>query len=67
MICFQFEEDISYQYDPLGIIQEKRKKLKRGVYEHKDTEEMSKLANKFTFSDEGKSYSEDTEITKILA
>ena len=28
MVCFQFEEDIPCQYDPLGIIQEKRKKLK---------------------------------------
>lgn len=51
MACFQFEEDISCQYDPLIIIQEKRKKLKRGVYEHKGTEEMNKLANKLVFSD----------------
>ena len=50
MVCFQFEEDIPCQYDPLGIIQEKRKKLKRGVYEHKGTEEMSKLENQLTFS-----------------
>lgn len=27
MTCFQFQEEISCQYDPLGIIQDKRKKL----------------------------------------
>ena len=67
MICFQFEEDIFCQYDPLGIIQEKRKKLKRGVYEHKGTKEMSKLTNKLAFSDGDESDFEDTEISKILA
>ena len=50
MACFQFEEDIACQYDPLGIIQEKRRKLKQGAYEHTGTERMSKLANKLTFS-----------------
>ena len=34
MVFFQFEEDIACQYDPLGIIQEKRRKLKLGAYEH---------------------------------
>ena len=67
MACFQFEEDISCQYDPLGIIQEKRKKLKWGVYEHKGTEEMNKLANKLVFIDGHEWDSEDTEIAKGLA
>ena len=43
-----------------------RKKLKRGVYEHKGTEEMSKLENELTFSDEGELDSEDIEIIKSL-
>ena len=30
MAFFQFEEDISYQYDPLGIIKDKRKMLNEG-------------------------------------
>ena len=62
MVFFQFEEDISCQYDPLGIIQEKRKKLNRGVYEHTGTKQMNKLANKLVFSDGDESDSEDTEI-----
>lgn len=51
MVCFQFEEDMSCQYDPLRIIQEKRKKLRWGVYEHTGTEWMNKLENKLVFSD----------------
>ena len=51
----------------LELYKKKGKKLKRGVYEHKGTEEISKLANKLIFSDEGESDSEDTEITKRLA
>ena len=51
MVCFQFEEDIACQYDPLGIIQEKRRMLKQEAYEHTRTERMSKLANKLTFLD----------------
>ena len=47
-------------------MQEKRKKFKRGVYEHKDTEEMGKLANKRIFSYEGESDSEATEIIESL-
>ena len=67
MVCFQFEEDIACQYDPLGIIQEKRRKLKRGACEHTGIERMSKLANKLTFSDEDELDSEDTQIEKSLA
>jgi len=51
LACFMFEEDVPCQHDPIKIIQEKRKKLKRGKYDHKGTSEMEKLANKFTFSD----------------
>ena len=67
MACFKFEEDISCQYDPLGIIQDKRINLKRGVYEHIGTERMDKFANKLVFSDGDESNSEDTEIAKGLA
>lgn len=41
--------------------------MNRGVYEHKGTEEMNKLANKLVFSYGDESYSEDTEIAKGLA
>ena len=51
----------------LELYKKKGKKLKRGVYEHKGTKEISKLANKLTFSDEGEIDSEDTEIIKSLA
>ena len=54
LACFGFEEDVSCQYDPIKIIQEKRKELKRGKYDHKGTSEMEKLANKFTYLDEEK-------------
>ena len=67
MACFQFEDGISCQYDPLGIIQDKREKLKRGVYEHTGTERMNKLENKLVFSDGDESESEDIEIAKGLA
>ena len=66
MVFFKFEEDIPCQYDPLGIIQEKIKKLKLGVYEHKGTIEISKLENKLIFSDEGESDSKDIEIIESL-
>lgn len=59
---FGFEEDVSCQYDPIKIIQEKRKKLKIGTYEHKGTPEMEKLANKFAYSDEEK----DSEESKAM-
>ena len=67
MAFFQFEEDISCQYDPLGVIQDKRKKMKRGVYEHTCTERMNKLENKLVFSNGDESDSADTEIAKGLA
>ena len=70
LACFTFEEDVSWQYDPIKIIQEKTRKLKRGKYDHKDTSEMEKLANKFTYSDEEKDSEEvkameSTDLTKV--
>ena len=59
---FRFEEDDPCQYDPSKIIQEKRKKLKRGKYDHKGTLEMEKLANKLTFSSEGEELDDVEEI-----
>ena len=64
LTCFRFQEDVSCQYDPVRVIQEKGKKLKRGTYEHRCTFEMEKLANKFTYSDEDK-YSEEVEAMEI--
>ena len=58
---FKFEQDVPCQYDPIKIIQEKRKKLKRGKYDHKGKSEMEKLANKFTFSDE-EEHSDEVEV-----
>lgn len=58
LTCFSFEKDVSCQYDPTGVIHEKRRKLKRGTYEHKGTSEMEKLANKFVYSDEEKDLEE---------
>ena len=50
LVCFNFEEDQSYQYDPCKIISNIRKKLKRGNYDHKGTPEKKELANKLIFS-----------------
>ena len=58
LTCFSFEGDVSCQYDPVRVIHEKIKKLKRGTYEHKGTLEMEKLANKFVYSDEEKDLEE---------
>ena len=43
LVFFKFEEDDPYQYDLAKIIQEKRKKLKRGKYDDKSTPKMEKL------------------------
>ena len=45
MACFGFVEDFSCQYDPPHIISKRRKKQKRGNYEHQVTPEMEKMAN----------------------
>lgn len=70
LACFGFQEDVSCQYDPIKIIQEKRKKLKRGTYDHRGTSEMEKLANKFTYPNEEKDSEEaeaieTTTLTKV--
>ena len=50
-----------------GLYKKKRRKLKRGAYEHTITERMRKLVNKLTFSNGDKSDFDDTQITKSLA
>ena len=62
LACFRFDEDDPCQYDLAKIIQEKRKKLKRGKYDHKGTPEMENLANKLTFSSEGEDLDDFEEI-----
>ena len=52
MACYKFEEDQACQYDPYHIISYKRKKLRRGGYEHKGTIEMEKPTKKLTYSSE---------------
>ena len=58
-------KNISCQYDLVRVIQEKRKKLKRGTYEHIVTSKMEKLENKFAYSDEGKDL-EEAEAMEII-
>ena len=48
MPCFGFIQDLSCQYDPLHIIFKKRKRKKRGNYEHQGTPKMEQMANKLT-------------------
>ena len=48
MACFGFSLDFSCQYDPLHIISKKRKRQKRGNYEHQGTLEMEQMENKLT-------------------
>ena len=50
LVFFNFEEGQANQYDPCQIILKRRKKLKRGSYEHKGTPEIKELANKLIFS-----------------
>ena len=57
-------EDVICQYDPIKIFQEKRKRLKRGTYEHRGTSKMEKLENKFAYLDEEKD-SEEAEEWKL--
>lgn len=65
LVCFNFEEDEAFQYDPCQIISNKRKKLKRGSYEHKGTHEMKELANKIIFSSKEVEDLEDSEQTEL--
>ena len=37
MACFDFVQDFYFQYDPRHIISKKRKRQKRGNYEHQGT------------------------------
>ena len=61
LVFFNFEEDQACQYDPCQIVSNKRKKLKRGSYEHTVTPEMKELANKLTYSSQEKTDSENLE------
>ena len=47
MAYFKFPIDVACQYDPYHLIANKKKKLKRGNYQHQGTEEMDKKC-KFT-------------------
>ena len=48
MACFGFALDFSFQYDPLHIISKKRKRQKRGNYEHQGTLVMEQMEKKLT-------------------
>ena len=48
MDCFGFALDHSCQYDTLHIFPKKKKRKKRGNYEHQGTPKMEKMANKLT-------------------
>ena len=48
MAYLSFVQDFSFQYEPHHIISKKRKRQKRGNYEHQGTPEMEKMANKLT-------------------
>ena len=41
MVLFRFSTDEACQYDPLQIISKKKKRQKRGGYDHKGTLEMT--------------------------
>lgn len=46
--CFRFIPDEDCQYGPLQLISKKKKKQRRGNYEHQGTPKMMQLANKLT-------------------
>ena len=48
MACFWFASYLAFQYDPLQLISKKKKKQKRGNYEHQGTLDMEEMANKLT-------------------
>ena len=48
MAYFGFVEDFSCQYDPHHLISKRRKRQKRGDYEHQGTPEMEKIDNMLT-------------------
>lgn len=48
MACFSFITNEACKYDPLQIISKKKKRQKRGGYEHQGTPEMTQLANNLT-------------------
>ena len=49
MASFKFPIDVACQYDPYHLISNKKKKLKRGTYQHQGTEEMDRNANLLSY------------------
>ena len=49
MASFKFPIDVACQYDPYHLIANKKKKLKRGTYQHQGTEEMDKTTNLLSY------------------
>ena len=49
MASFKFPIDVACQYDPYHLIANKKKKHKRGTYQHQGTEEMDKTAILFSY------------------
>ena len=48
MAYYGFSEEPSYQYDPHHLISKRRKKQKRGNYEHQGIQGMEPMENKLT-------------------
>lgn len=63
MACFGFNLDFSCQYDPLEIISKKRKRQKRGNYEHQETPKMEQMTNKLTLPSDLDRQSEMMDLT----
>lgn len=66
MACFGFSQDFSCQYDPLHIISKKRKRQKRGSYEHQGTPEMEQMGNKLTLPSYPDRYNEMNKFSTTL-
>ena len=49
MASFKFPIDVARQYDPYHLIANKKKKYKRGTYQHQGTKEMEKTANLLSY------------------
>ena len=58
MACYGFFEEPFFQYDPHHLISKRRKKQKRGNYEHQGTKEMELMENKLTLPSDQEKQSE---------
>ena len=58
MACYGFYEEPSFQYDPHHLISKRRKKQKRGNYEHQGAQEMELIANQLTLPSDQEKRSE---------